>query len=293
MKKVYMLLICSWLIMACKKQVPIHFPEEASRPVLSLLMEKDSILVARLTRSARAVFANKFPQITDATIQLYEDGQFRENLTMFEKYEYVFYKSTVKVKAGSTYRLVAKIPGYGDLEGSDYIPAPVNVGELSVNPIPGSKGHQSGEIKARISVQIHDKGGERNYYRIRIYIPYYYKDPDGTLYTEKYPTSFTTGNPQDTWFDAKQRDQFFIEDALFDGGSPRFNLVIDRWNKVNEAIVEVTALTADSYKYLYSTAMAEEKNDDPLSEKVVVFNNIKNGYGIVGGMLQQLYSVKP
>jgi hypothetical protein len=37
----------------------------------------------------------------------------------------------------------------------------------------------------------------------------------------------------------------------------------------------------------YSAFMAREKNDDGLSEKVIVFNNIENGLGIAGGVGQR------
>lgn len=285
------MLMCTWLIMGCKKEVPIHFQGEDSQPVLNLLMEKDSLMVASMSHSVRSGAMNiGFPPLTDATVQLYEDGVFKENLVPFSIWEMGFYKSTVKAKTGSTYRLVALVPGYGEVEGSDYIPVPATVGDMSVTIMASGRDY---EHKARVSVEIHDKAGERNYYRIRLYRQYKSTDGYGNPYVGRFLVPFNTGDPQDTWFNGKERDQLFIDDALFDGHSPRFNLIASRWDDKSNAVVEVTALTADAYKYLYSAAMAEEKNDDPLSEKVIVFNNIKNGYGIVGGMVQQLYVVTP
>ncbi|OQP40689.1 hypothetical protein A4H97_13780 [Niastella yeongjuensis] len=56
-------------------------------------------------------------------------------------------------------------------------------------------------------------------------------------------------------------------------------------------IVEITSLTPNSYNYLNSASMAAEKNEDGLSEKVIVFNNIENGLGIIGGVAQREYEI--
>jgi hypothetical protein len=42
---------------------------------------------------------------------------------------------------------------------------------------------------------------------------------------------------------------------------------------------------------LNSTYLAQEKNDDLLSEKVIVYNNIEHGFGIVGGVAQREYDL--
>lgn len=54
-------------------------------------------------------------------------------------------------------------------------------------------------------------------------------------------------------------------------------------------MIEITSLTYNSYNYLNSAFMVREKNEDGLSEKVIVYNNIENGLGIVGGLAQREY----
>jgi hypothetical protein len=76
---------------------------------------------------------------------------------------------------------------------------------------------------------------------------------------------------------------------LFNGRSPRFSFKAYLGGDFQKMIVEISSLTYHSYNYLYSAFMAKEKNEDALSEKVIVYNNIVNGLGIVGGVAQREY----
>ncbi|WP_212005309.1 DUF4249 domain-containing protein [Chitinophaga sp. HK235] len=278
------------VVCSCKKSVVIDLPEEANKPVLNLLMSKDSLIIARVTLSRRISGYAGFPEPEGAALKLYEDGKFRENLSPFKKDNDTYYKSTVRARSGASYRVVATIPGYEDAEGSDFIPEQTSVGEMSIRLIANNDGFGS---KGNISVELHDKPGEKNYYRIRLYELATFKDSDGKEQTYRITVYFTTGGLQDGIFNKDNRTEFYTDDALFDGRSPHFNFITGRGGEFKKVIVEVTSLTYSSYNYLFSSFMARIKNEDPLSEKVIVFSNIINGLGIVGGMVQQEYTVTP
>ncbi|MGO4294279.1 DUF4249 domain-containing protein [Chitinophaga sp. RAB17] len=271
------LVVCS-----CKKKITIDIPNEANKPVLNLLMSRDSLMLARLTVSGHIGNGALFPEIRNAVVKLYENGVFKEKMDTVVKGIYTYYKSTVTAKAGATYRIVAAIPGFPEVEGSDFVPEGVATGEISVKSIAAGS-----QIKGNVTVELHDKKGEKNYYRIRIYG--LSKDYQG--HYNKWPHKFASGDPKDGLFNNKDRTEFFTDDVWFDGHSPRFSFLTYWYNPRDKIIVEISTLTYSSYTYLFTAFMAHEKNDDPLSEKVIIFNNINNGLGIVGGLTEQEYII--
>ncbi|MBV8252034.1 MAG: DUF4249 domain-containing protein [Chitinophaga sp.] len=279
------------VVCGCKKSVIIDLPEEANKPVLNLLMSKDSLIVAHVTLSSRSSAFGGFPEPAAASLKLYEDGIFKEYLSPFNFDARTYYKGTVKAQVGSKYRVVATVPGYEDVEGSDVIPEQAGVGEMSIKLVANTEGWGS---KGNISVVLKDKPGEKNYYRIRFYELATFTDSNGgNPQTFKVSVDFKTGELQDGIFNKDNHSEFYTDDALFDGRSSRFNFITGRGGEFKKLIVEVTSLTYSSYSYLYSSFMARLKNEDPLSEKVIVYSNIQNGLGIVGGMAIQEYVITP
>ena len=55
---------------------------------------------------------------------------------------------------------------------------------------------------------------------------------------------------------------------------------------------ELVHLSKDSYRYLQSRENQFNNEDNPFTEAVVVYNNIKGGYGIVGGMADSITVIR-
>lgn len=279
-----LLLLMLLVICSCRKQITIDLPDNANKPVLNLIMVKDSALVAHVTLAGYISSSFAATQVRNAVVRLYKNDLFQEIMKPLDYYGYQYFRSTIKAEEGATYRVAVDIDGYPQLEGSDFIPAPVALGEIKVTPVAVRD-----QIKANVSVELHDKNGEKNYYQIKIYSLRDFHD--GLGYDLNHHYEFATGDPKDGLFGEKKRREFFTDDALFDGRSARFNFLVANYEPRDSTVVEVTTLTYSSYSYLLTAAMAREKNDDVLSEKVIVFNNILNGLGIVGGVTIQRYGV--
>jgi len=276
----YLLLILA--VCSCKKNITIDIPNEINKPVINLLINKDSVLMARLTFSSYIGMGGSFPEIHNAVVKLYENGLFQENLDVIVKDRDMFYKSTIKARAGATYRIVVTIPGYPEVQGSDVVPEEVVTGKITVKQVAGRA-----DIKGLVTVELHDKQGEKNYYRVRIYRV----GDDYPAREYKSLVPFASGDPKDGLFSKKDRTEYFIDDALFDGRSPRFSFLMAWYSPGEKVMVEISTLTYSSYTYLFTYFMAREKNEDPLAEKVMVFNNIANGLGIVGGIALRNYII--
>ncbi|RPD39995.1 DUF4249 domain-containing protein [Chitinophaga barathri] len=271
---------------SCEKKITIPIPEEANKLVLNLLMNKDSIMVARVTLSGRLTGSGGTRDTLDATVGLYEDGVFRENMTAFRMNGLNYFKSTIKAKPGATYRCTAAVPDYGEVEGSDRVPDSVKTGDmkLAVSPVDQSSG------KLTVTVKLEDDPAERNYYRIRLFTLTTYTDNSGEVRTVLTQQYFESEETALGLFSDPIQSEYFTDDALYNGRSPRFTLRATFGILNNDKVMlEVTSLTYHSYNYLHSLYLAQDINEDPLSEKVIVYNNIQNGLGIVGGVAQKRY----
>nr|WP_295863328.1 DUF4249 domain-containing protein [uncultured Chitinophaga sp.] len=289
MKTRLVLLIMALIAFGCKKQITIDLQDMVDQPVINLLMAKDSFITALVTRSQYAGPMDQdprlgFPTIPDAHVSLYENGVFREELQVKTNFWGTYYKSTVKARPGVTYRVTVRVNGFREMEGTDSIPLPTTPGNLTFRKIPSD----DAKSKANITLELIDKPGEKNYYRIRMYE--HLTDNDTTMALAE--LSFLSADPYDILFGKKERREFFTDDRLFDGRTRRLNFTATSDLGFKHPLeLEVTTLTYSSYNYLLSSFLAEEKNEDVLSEKVIVFSNVLRGLGIVGGMSIERYKI--
>lgn len=272
-------------ISSCEKTINISIPEESSKPVLNLLMNKDSAMLARVTFSTRLNSDQPIPEATNAIVKLYENGTLKETLSPYLVAGRTYYRANTLPKTGATYHVTAAVPGYAEVSGSDQIPDTVKTGEMKVT-YPEGNGWSS---PATVTLQLHDDPAVQNYYRIRLYILHEWVDASGIPGRYKMKLSFEADEADLELISDDFRSDFYITDALFNGRSPRFTFKAYPGIDFQKMIVEISSLTYHSYNYLYSAFMAKEKNEDALSEKVIVYNNIVNGLGIVGGAAQREY----
>ena len=275
------------IISSCEKDIKVSLPEESNKLVLNLLMNKDSVLVARVSFSDRWINAPDQSKVKNAVVNLYENGTFRETLTPYDTFRLTFYRGNTIPRAGATYRITAAAPGYTEVSGSDYIPDTVKIGEMRMTVAQANNSRS----KATISLQLHDDAAVQNFYRIRIYNVSKSVYPIGTTAEEKALINFETDDTEWGVFGDKERKDFYTTDALFNGRSVRLTFRANTFGQFKKMIIEVSSLTYSSYNYLNSMYMAQEKNDDLLSEKVIVYNNIEHGIGIVGGVAQREYEL--
>jgi len=282
----FLLLILA--LTSCEKTFEIPIPEESNKPVLNLLMSKDSLLTARVTLSTRIQSTQPIQEVKDAVVNLYENENFKETLIPYLSGQRTYYRSSTVPQEGATYKVTAAVAGYKEVSGSDMIPDTVATGEMKLTIVKVD----TWQSKITVNVQIHDNPAVQNYYRIRMYQLLEWVDANGNPGRQKLPLYFESETSGLPLLDETSRPEFYTTDALFNGRSPRFTFKTDSYIEAKKVVVEITSLTYHSYNYLNSSFLAWEKNDNVLSEKVIVYNNIINGLGIVGGIAQREYELK-
>src|SRR6186713_11068 len=125
-------LLLIFTISSCEKTFNIPIPEESNKPVLNLLMNKDSVMMARVTLSTRLNGMNEMQEIKNAVVNLYENETFKETLMPAQYMGRIYYRSNTLPKAGAIYRVTAAVPGYEEASGTDRIPDTVKTGEIKM-----------------------------------------------------------------------------------------------------------------------------------------------------------------
>jgi hypothetical protein len=96
-----------------------------------------------------------------------------------------------------------------------------------------------------------------------------------------------SSDPDD--FDNCIDQEFLMTDKNFNGSTKEIILFIqhydlepvsDQANNKYYPLVEFNSITADDYKYKKSYAAYQEARDNPFAEPVLIYTNVKNGYGI-------------
>lgn len=117
------------LFVGCERTLSIEGPPYQKKAVLTGLLFPDSAITIRLTYTAPANTITAYETITNAAVQLTDNGQPAGVLAHRGQ---GFYQMSVFPKAGHTYRVVAIIPGYGRLQAEDQMPSQP-AGQLNVD----------------------------------------------------------------------------------------------------------------------------------------------------------------
>ncbi|AOM80096.1 DUF4249 domain-containing protein [Pedobacter steynii] len=266
---------------SCEKKIDIPLPQGAEQLVLNALMNKDSIIYVRLTKLNPGLSVN-FKEEQAKEVRLYENGVFKETLFKEERNGRLFYRSTINAVEGFSYKIEAEM-AEGKLEGEDIIP-----GSVSVRP--GKLSHETdneGNEQTKLQFSLTDQANTRNYYRFRVFqLHTSNNDPLLNSFSVDGKTELGSDLTLNTEYTA-----FFTDDELFDAQDMSYTLSLN-YTTVDSAIVEITALSEASYKYLKSSYNAVENAGNPFVEPSSIFSNIQNGLGIVGGLCVKRIVIK-
>lgn len=114
------MLLALTVLFGCEKTLSIDGPPYQKKAVLTGLLFPDSAVSIRLTYTAPANTTTAYETITGAQVQLFDNGRLAGTLANQGQ---GFYRGTMFPKFGHTYRVVATIPGYGQLDAEDQMPA--------------------------------------------------------------------------------------------------------------------------------------------------------------------------
>ncbi|QHS60946.1 DUF4249 domain-containing protein [Chitinophaga agri] len=266
------------VLTACQKESRISIPYDGDKIVLNSLIQPDSLVYIRITRSKPVKeYQNlQFPEIKNATIVMREDGKPLPAPEWKVINGKGYYVSASPAKAGKHYTVAVSYSGLTSVAAADSTPVAPDIRDGSAQ-----------KTANRVRFTLKDDPAQKNYYRIRVYnadtvngvITPLKRDSIKFRLDPSYNNNFTDiiGN---TYY-----GEVLLKDERINGKEVQFVLQTSKQITASYVIVEVSNLTMGAFLYLDDTysQRLEDKLDFSL-DPVYIYSNVENGYGIIAGV---------
>jgi hypothetical protein len=297
MKKILILIIVIIAIsQGCKTVVEINIPNEPPKLVINSTLEPDEYIKIHLSQSQHILDEKDFEPISGAAVDIYEDEAFITTLPDSTNGNYI--SANYKPKKGKTYKITVSKEGFEDVSAQVIIPpsaATVNGVELDTVEI-----SEADYIATylRFNIQLEDDIDVENFYDISIVKKNWLYEYDNSIsppvvIDSVLRTSQLLLETKDLGLEEFQSygEHIVFNDNFFNGKTYSVKILSELNSDVadmpedegNTTFYLKVANTSKSY-YLYEVSFMLQKWTayDPLAEPVQVFNNITNGYGVLG-----------
>lgn len=277
---------------SCRKAIDIDVPESERSLVLNCAIEKGKDIEAQVFKSGHVLdnfgyyeSENNPYAINDASVYLYENNNEVGQFILSGNGKYLL--SNFSPTAGRSYRVEASHADYNPVNGETIFMDSVEV--ISFDSVRMGKDQDGWEVMF-CELKIKDPADVSNYYRLTIF-----KESYEDMYS-LYPQCNDPALEHLGWDDA-----MYFSDVIFNGDTYAFEVQIDPYSfgyyygegdgyvsedtYSSEAVIyaKLESLSKEMYYYLRSiTAQDEAEDFGPFSQPVTVYDNIENGFGIVG-----------
>lgn len=288
MKKLALLsTIASILFFAsCKKDIHVDVPPYQSKLTVFSSSAIGEPIMINVGKSLGIAERRNMPDltITNATVNLYEDGALKESLVYKEDMK--GYLSTLVAQAGKTYSVKVSAPFYTDAASSSAVPSAVPITGLT--RVPNARSNENGDPQDELLFTFNDPSTAGDYYIIRITTPkdsFTYNNFCVNSGDASIETPYNENVDLTTCLD---NNSIFMRDELFNGKQKQVKIYVNSDNlhytingpDTTFPYIELLHVPEAYFKFEKSRQAAESANGDPFSEPVNVYTNVTNGYGV-------------
>lgn len=302
------LILVSFL--SCIKTIDFNDEGYANGLVLNSIVWPDSVFKATFTKSTSILEAGSAPgeAVANGTLDIYENDQLLAHLTSSTG---GFRADGIKPKAGNSYRLVATGNGR-QVTAETTIPFKVEVVSVDTSTIKNSDYYRT----ITFNIMMKDMPGE-DYYRIILVHQYLsritYQDYDNKITSTYYMFDDASdiqsddpvfkslfNNSGEEIFEMGPENRYFLfTDDFFEGKERsiqvRKSFIVNYFDPSNPQsmgtpvniydrfTVHVQRLSKDLFNYMKYLELYNFYHDNPISEPVPVYSNVKNGAGVFAG----------
>lgn len=296
MKKIflYSLIIISQLfLLSCESLIkeidPSFLPETDSKLVVACFISpQDTVLAAKITETKLLIgtTGDIRDDITNASVSL-SDGSKSIQLVYNPKLGYYrALPSELPIFVGKTYTITVNTPDGRKVNASTTIPNPIAIKEVKIDSIKVNNFQQGNSVtntEYDVKVIWQDKAGEPNYYRAISEFVFLYRIVDSI-------NKKVINAPVSAIVDLRT-----IDDKVADGQLLSLNRAYLPTNiggniqgqdanlKTRLDIIKVGLFQTDIHYYNYHTSLRRQReNNNPFAEPVLLYTNIKGGFGCFG-----------
>jgi len=298
-KGILLAIILLGMLTSCEKEFDMKIQDSESKIVINSIFNTTEPICAEIVKSSPAMGVIEINELKNATVSLYENDVFIENL-VYQKTSSDFigkFISTTTSVEGKKYTIKVNDPDLKEAEAKSYSPAKIVIGSESVNHIQWGEDNKT-SIRFYFSFVLKDIDGLDNYF-MTMYLPVLYVNSttkDTSFYAYQY-AEILTGNLIESQLYIK--NGLLFTDAIFNntnyeisGTATTYNHPFGDFDRTDEEnlILDTTHLyismhhlSPELYNFHSSYATKLDNENDIYSEPTPVFSNIENGLGIFGG----------
>lgn len=262
---VFILVITILLFFSCKKYLDMDIIDKGRKPVVNALLIADSVPYIKVYQSTHILDNSQSSLITNAEVLLTSNLQNTYTLP-YSSVSQQYINPSIHVHEGDKIKLNINT-SIGNAETEVVIPSNISIFNIDTFPYYDHSGYQHG-IEIKLSFK--DPAQSKDYY---------------ILYTLNGPNVSTTSYEGNDPAIEEMSNRLFIDDLTFNGKQKNISLVFyNNFDMYSSNMLYICLMHVDEnyYKYAYSVYKQQETGNSPFSEPVIVYNNIKNGYGIGG-----------
>lgn len=284
MRFVYSILLVL-ILAACQKESKIYIPYDGDKIVLNSLIQPDSLIYIRVTQSKEVrEYGNlQFPELSNATVTLYENGIALPTPQRQVINGYGYYVSAGVAQEGKQYSIGVEYKGLASVSAADSTPAR-----------PVIKDARAQRSISRLRFILSDNPAETNYYSIRFFNA---DSVNGALVINRTDTLRCRLDPsfENNFVDIignNYYSEIIVSDERINGKETSFVMQTEKQLTASHIVLEVRGLTEGAYKYLLATytQRQDEGNPNTTFDLVNIYSNVQNGYGIVAGVNARVLS---
>jgi hypothetical protein len=283
------------VISACEKIEKIeNFPKTPSKIAVNCLMVPDSGITVTIYKSLSILDNAPNKALEKAKLEIFKDGNLMSTLAG-ANLSTNYYFPDLKPEPGHSYKLVASMNGYETVSAIADIPVAAEIKKLSTSVYDTSSFSWNGSeryyySKGKLLLEVKDKEGTSNYYKLSMYkLEYYYSinELGDTIetFTYKNPLQYINNEATHPLIEFSEEFSYYFSDQFVDGKNFSIELPINYTGNTpgTNIIVEFSTLSRDYYLFRQSLKKFNESQNNPFSEPIKVYSNIENGYGIFAG----------
>lgn len=280
----YWLPFLGGLLAACETIVELELPTPEPRLVVNSVVNPDSVFMVEVSANRGALVTQPYTLITEATVQVYQDGQYWGDLTHTGKGRY---RSAKFPQALGQYEIKVTAPGFPSASASTTLPALPGITDVKAIPIASTSNSVDPSVEA--SFVLIDDAAQEDFYYVQAYTP------DSSIFTDfkSYNRSVSVSFLSPSEEEFSMEDRYFFSDRLFNGQSLPLRLKLDVSHD-KTAYVRVAHISKAYYEYVRNLRRQSYADVDPtLAGPVTVPNNIQDGFGLFGSYAARVLTIRP
>lgn len=261
---------------SCKKVIDFNADYVDQRLVVNSFIKTDSLITIKLSKSRIILDNAPVEGVQNATVKLYENGEFLETMTEKDDGLYV---SENRAVFGNKYSLTASASGYDDVSCQTEVPYRNEIISIDTSSSFDEYGNKTLDFQIEITQNVL----QDDYYCFRLkYIAQKSEEEDGYYYYNGdyyvYPSTNDVIVEETDWDGGLLfSDRLMTNDKYTLTGSVQSYYYDTIWLRF-----ELYSYSKEMYDYQISKTKHLDAQGNPMMEPIIVYSNVSSGMGIFG-----------